>query len=74
MLLPVAFLSIVPAFIVEFTKYDYYSFDGESEEIIKLYEVVVTLFIMLQILGPVANLISCFIIALTIRLIYKLSK
>ena len=75
MLIPSAFLCIVPAYIIEDARYLYYFNSFESQEEANHYEDISnSLFEAVEILGPVTNLISCLILALVMRHIHRLSK
>ena len=73
-LIPAAFLCIVPAYIVEEARSNYFFFLLELKESNHYTAIATRLLKTIQILGPVTNLISCLILALVIRHIQKLSK
>jgi hypothetical protein len=73
-LLPPAFLCIVPAWIVEYGRYYYYLERLDIKEANHYRDIANSLFKTIEILGPVTSLISCLILALVIRHIYRLSK
>ena len=60
--------------MVELAKYFYYNYESEIESANHYFDTENALFKAVEILGPVTNLISCMILALVIRFIYKLSK
>ena len=73
-LLPTAFLCIVPAFLIEWAKLFYYDYAKEYEKAKHLYSKVIALQNTVETIGPITNLISCLILALVMRHIYKMSK
>ena len=72
--IPTAFLLIVPVMIVEVAWAYYYYLADDIEAANYYFGVAYPLFKTVSILGPVTNLFSCLILALVIRLIFKLSK
>jgi hypothetical protein len=73
-LLPLAFYCIVPTYIVENSRWYYYAFHVQPRMEQHYYFIELALWKTINILGPVTNLISCLILVLVIRHIYKLSK
>ena len=73
-LLPLAFYCIVPAYIVEYARSYYYYDQRKSKEYNHYNNISNALFKTIEILCALTNLISCSILTLVIRLIYKLSK
>ena len=69
-----AFCCIVPAYIIELARYYNNLEHLELEEAEHLHEIESALFKTIEVLAPATNLISCLILALVIRYIYKLSE
>jgi len=59
---------------VEYSRFVYYVLHREREEANHYWKISNALFSVVDILGPVTNLISCLILALVVRHIYRLSN
>ncbi len=74
LLIPAALISIVTAWIVEVARYAYYKLNLKLEEANHYDNIRSALFMTVEILGPVTNLISCLILAMVIWLVVKMSR
>ena len=72
--LPSAFICVVIAFSVEVAKFEYFKMNSMFHEANPYEGMTDALFKTIEILGPTTNLISCLVLALVIRHIYKISQ
>ena len=72
--LPTVFISAVIAFSVESAKFEYFKMNSMIYEANPYEGISDALFKTIEILGPTTNLISCLILSLVIRYIYKITQ
>jgi hypothetical protein len=72
--LPTAFICVVIAFSVEFAKFKYFKMHSRFYEANPYENISDSLFKTIEILGPTTNLISCLVLSLVIRHVYKISQ
>ena len=73
-LIPAAFIAIVPAFIIESGRLSYFQFHFNVKEVNHYYNLTASLFKAINIVGPLTNLISCLILAMVMYLVFKLNR
>jgi hypothetical protein len=73
-LIPTALTSIVLAWIVEGSKYEYYIAHLSKSEATHYRRIALPLEKTMNSLGPLTNLISCFILTMVVYKVVKLSK
>ena len=72
--LPTAFICVVIAFSVEFAKFKYFKMHSRFYEANPYENISDSLFKTIEILGPTTNLISCLVLSLVIRHVYKIGQ
>ena len=72
--LPTCFVLIVSMYSIDNAKLLYYYFQSEYLVVDVFFEKVVRLFKTIQYLALTTNLISCMVLAMVMRLIYKMTQ